>query len=186
MNAAHMDFCLSDVWKKMLEEQILPEALQEIDLGDDVVEIGPGPGFTTDILRAQVGHITAIEIDPVLARPLAERLAGTNVDVIEGDGSELDLPDDRFSAAVCFNMLHHIPGTATQDRVFAEMARVLRDEGVFLAVDDQENEGSRAFHEGDVYNPIDAAELPSRLEAAGFRDVVVRPYVLGWICTARV
>jgi SAM-dependent methyltransferase len=186
MNAGHMDFCLSETWKQMLEEQIIPEALRDVDLGDDVVEIGPGPGFTTDILRAQVGYVTAIEIDPVLARPLAERLAGTNVDVIEGDGSSLDLPDDRFSAAVCFNMLHHIPTSDTQDRVFAEMARVLRDEGVFLAIDDEENEGSRAFHEGDIYNPIGPDTLPSRLSTAGFTEVDVRRYELGWICTARV
>jgi len=34
---------------------------------DDVSEIGPGPGFTTDVLRQRVAHLTAVEIDDVLA-----------------------------------------------------------------------------------------------------------------------
>jgi len=185
MNAAHMDFCLSDLWKQMLEEQILPEALRDVDLGDHVIEIGPGPGFTTDVLRAAAGHVTAVEIDPALARPLAERLANTNVTVIEGDGSALDLPDDQFSAAASFNMLHHVPTAEVQDRIFTELARVLRTDGVLVAVDGEYDEGTAAFHDGDTYNPIAADALLGRLEQAGFTDVAVRRYELGWICTAR-
>ena len=180
-----MDFCLSDTWRQMLEEQVLPPALAEVDLGDDVLEIGPGPGFTTDVLRERTEHLTTVEIDPVLHDPLAARLAGTNVDVVLGDAVSLDLPDDRFSAATSFNMLHHVATAEEQDRIFSELARVLRSGGVFLAVDDQENEGSRAFHDGDTYNPIDPASLPDRLTTAGFADVEIRSYELGWICTAR-
>jgi 16S rRNA A1518/A1519 N6-dimethyltransferase RsmA/KsgA/DIM1 with predicted DNA glycosylase/AP lyase activity len=87
-----MEFCASPEWRQMVEEIVLPAALRDLDLGDDVVEIGPGPGFTTDVLRTRVEHLTAVEIDPVLAEPLRERLAGTNVDVIEGDATSLDLP----------------------------------------------------------------------------------------------
>ena len=185
MNAGHMDFCLSDDWKQMLEEQVLPPALEGVDLGDDVIEIGPGPGFTTDVLRELADHVTVIEIDPVLAAPLAERLAGTNVDVVLGDGTALDQPDGRFSGAACFNMLHHVPTPEEQDRIFAELARVLRTGGVLVAVDSDENEGLRLFHEGDTYNPIDPATLPARLTAAGFTDVEVGAYELGWIGRAR-
>jgi len=186
VNAGHMDFCLSDTWRQMLEEQVLPPALEQIDLGDDVLEIGPGPGFTTDVLRERTTRLTTVEIDGALYEPLAARLAGTNVDVVHGDATSLDLPDDRFSAATSFNMLHHVPTADDQDRIFRELARVLRAGGIFLAVDDEENGGSRAFHEGDTYNPIDPATLPARLTAAGFADVEVRPYELGWICTTRL
>ena len=99
VNAGHMEFCLSDDWREMLEEMILPRALDGVDLGDDVIEIGPGPGFTTDVLRERTARLTAVEIDPVLYEPLAARLSDTNVDVVLGDATGLDLPADRFSAA---------------------------------------------------------------------------------------
>ena len=66
---------------------ILPEALDDLDLGNDVVEVGPGPGFTTDVLRTRTDRLTAVEIDRALADALAARLAGTNVEVICGDGA---------------------------------------------------------------------------------------------------
>ena len=184
MNAAHMDFCLSDDWKQILEEQVLPPALEGVDLGDDVLEIGPGPGFVTDVLRKRTERLTAVEIDPVLYEPLAERLTGTNVEVLLGDAAALALPDDRFSGATSFNMLHHVPTDELQDRIFSELARVLRPGGTLVAVDGTHSEGTEAFHEGDTYNPIETGDVAARIEAAGFSDVDVRGYDLGWICTA--
>jgi SAM-dependent methyltransferase len=180
-----MEFCLSDVWREMLEELILPQALEDVDLGDDVLEIGPGPGFTTDVLRERTARLTAVEIDPVLAEPLATRLAGTNVEVVHGDATALDLPSDRFSGAASFNMLHHVPTDDTQDALFGELARVLRPGGTLVAVDSIHSDDLHAFHEGDTYHPIDPDALPGRLAAAGFTGVAIRTYDLGWIATAR-
>jgi len=185
MNAAHMDFCLSDDWKQMLEELVLPPALDGVDLGDDVLEIGPGPGFVTDVLRQRTERLTAVEIDPVLYEPLAERLTGTNVDVLLGDAADLALSDGRFSGAASFNMLHHVPTTELQDRIFSELARVLRRGGTLVAVDGTHSEGTEAFHEGDTYNPIETADVAARVEAGGFSGVDVRDFDLGWICTAQ-
>lgn len=169
----------------MVEEIVLPAALRDLDLGDDVVEIGPGPGFTTDMVRAQIDHLTVVELDRALADALAQRLAGTNVDVIQGDATALDLPADRFTGAASFNMLHHVPTDEAQDRIFAELARVLRPQGVFVAADSASGEDLSGFHAGDTYHPIDPDELVARLGAAGFTDIEVRPYDLGWTCAAR-
>ena len=180
-----MEFCTSPDWRQMVEEIVLPAALRDLDLGDDVVEIGPGPGFTTDVLRARVKHLTAVEIDPVLADPLRQRLAGTNVDVIEGDATSLDLSTDRFSAGASFNMLHHVPTDEAQDSIFAELARVLRPGGTLVAADGSSSEDLSGFHAGDTYHPIDPDDLVTRLAAAGFVDIDVQPYELGWTCAAR-
>ena len=185
MNAAHLEFCGGPEWRQIVHDMVMPEAMRDVDLGDDVVEVGPGPGFTTDVLRTHAANVTAIEIDPALARALQDRLAGTNVEVIEGDATTLDLPDDRFSGAASFNMLHHVPTTEAQDRIFAELARVLRADGVLLAVDSTPRDALDDFHKGDTYNPIDPDELMGRLTAAGFANVDVRLYDLGWICAAR-
>jgi SAM-dependent methyltransferase len=185
MNAAHLEFCASPEWRQMVEEMVLPEALTGVHLGDDVIEIGPGPGFTTDVLRTRAAQLTAVEIDPVLARPLAERLAGTNVTVIEADATSLDLPSDRFTGAGCFNMLHHVPTDDAQDRIFAELVRVLRAGGALVMADGDPRIEVDSFHEGDTYHPIAAAALAPRLAAAGFDAIDVRPYDLGWTCRAR-
>lgn len=169
----------------MVEEIVLPAALRDHDLGDDVVEVGPGPGFTTDVLRSRVDRLTAVEIDRALADSLARRLAGTNVEVIHGDATALDLPSDRFTGATSFNMLHHVPTDDAQDRIFAELERVLRPGGVFLAADSGAREDLSGFHADDTYHPIDQDALEARLEAVGFTDVDVRDYDLGWTCAAR-
>jgi SAM-dependent methyltransferase len=185
MNEAHLKCCASDAWREIVEDLILPQALAEVDLGDDVVEVGPGPGFTTDVLRTRTDRLTAVEIDRALADALAARLSGTNVEVVCGDATALDLPAGRFTGAVSFNMLHHVPRADAQDQVLAELARVLCAGGRFVAADSVASDDLRAFHEGDTYNPIDPAGLPARLAPAGFTDVEVRHYDLGWICTAR-
>ena len=180
-----MEFCASPEWRRMVEEMILPVALKGVDLGDDVIEIGPGPGFTTDVLRQQTAALTAVEIDPVLADALTARLAGTNVEIVLGDATALGLPDSRFSGAASFHMVHHIPTVEEQQAAFAELARVLRSGGALVAADAGYSEGSHLFHQDDIYNPIEGDTLPDRLGEVGFTDVVVRQYDLGWVCTAR-
>ena len=185
MNEAHLVFCASPEWRQMVEEIVLPAALDGVDLGDDVIEVGPGPGFTTDVLRTRVARLTAVEIDTALADALATRLEGSNVTVICADATHLDLPDDRFTGAVSLNMLHHVPSGDAQDRLFAEVARVLVPGGLFVAADTGASQDLSGFHDGDTYNPVAPEALDPRLRAAGFTSVAVRPYDLGWVCEAR-
>jgi SAM-dependent methyltransferase len=185
MNAAHMEFCTSPAWQQMIEELVMPPALEGVDLGDDVVEIGPGPGFTTDVLRQRAKQMTVVELDEELATKLANRLEGTNVEVIQGDATSLDLPDGRFTGAASFNMLHHVPTDDAQDQILAELARVLRPGGALVAVDGDPRIDVDDFHAGDIYHPIAAGDLEPRIAAAGFQDITIRSYDLGWICTAR-
>ena len=67
VNAGHMEYCASEDWRKLVHETILPVALRGVELGDDAIEIGPGPGFTTDVLRTMTAHLTAVELDEGLA-----------------------------------------------------------------------------------------------------------------------
>ena len=79
MNEIHLKFLASPEWAQMVEAELLPWIDAVGDLGDEVLEIGPGPGITTDVLRKRVHQVTAVEIDPSLGGTLEERLAGTNV-----------------------------------------------------------------------------------------------------------
>jgi SAM-dependent methyltransferase len=185
MNEGHLHFCGSDAWREMVEE-FMPEALTGVELGPDVLEVGPGPGFTTDLLRVRATSLTAVEIDPDLYAALAERLADTNVTVIRGDATALDFAADTFSGAASFNMLHHVPSLDAQQKVLAELARVVRPGGNVVLVDSGFSPGVHDFHAADTYNPIEPEILPERLAAAGLVQVEVRRFDLNrWVCTAR-
>jgi SAM-dependent methyltransferase len=171
MNQAHLDFLASPDWARILRTDLLPWIERVADLGDDVLEIGPGPGLTTDILRERTAAVTAVEIDDDLAASLAERLGGTNVRVLHGDASATGLSDDRFTAATCFSMLHHVPTAEAQDRVFAEVRRVLRPGAKLFAVDARDLDWLRDAHVDDTFVPLDEATLATRLESAGFTAV---------------
>jgi SAM-dependent methyltransferase len=177
--------CDSPQWRTAVRDQIIPWAVGAVDLGDDVLEIGPGYGATTDVFAQLLPRLTSVEIDEDLAGRLQARYAGTHVEVVVGDATALSFPDGRFSGAVCFSMLHHVPSAELQDRLFAEAARVLRPGAPIVAVDSVESEGLRAFHEGDTYQPIDPATLPARLEGAGFGGADVRLNEYGWTALAR-
>ena len=97
MQPGHMEYCASDDWRRLVHETILPVALKRVTLGDAAIEIGPGPGFTTDILRTKTAHLAAVELDEGLAAGLAERMAGTNVEVVVGDATALDFEAERFT-----------------------------------------------------------------------------------------
>lgn len=185
MNTDHLELLASDEWREKLQSIIMPNALHGIRLGDDVLEIGPGPGMTTDLLRIDLARLTAVEVDPSLAALLAGRMAGTNVEVLHADASALPFDDGRFSDAVSFTMLHHVPTAALQNRVFAEVARVLRPGGQFVAADSCANDDLAALHLDDTYNPIDPAGLADRLAAAGFVDVRLRADAQRWAVHAR-
>lgn len=180
MNQDHLDLCASEQWREALRELIIPFALDDVALGEDVLEVGPGPGLTTDMLRERVVQLTAVELDPDLAAGLSARLAGTNVEVVNADATALPFDGGRFTSAISLTMLHHIPTAQLQDQMFGEIARVLRPGGVFIAADSLAGPELATFHHDDIYNPIDPETLPKRLTNAGFHEIRVRNNGLGW------
>ena len=173
MNLLHRWICRSAYWKKTVTEQIVPWVLQDVDLGADVLEIGPGPGLTTDLLRDRCAHLTALEVDPKMAESLRHRLGDGGVSVVHGDGTAMPFPDASFSGAVAFTMLHHVPSVDLQDRLLREVARVLKPGAVFAGTDSLASTKLRIVHVGDIYVPVNPERLPERLRSAGFREIQV-------------
>jgi SAM-dependent methyltransferase len=173
VNEQHLELCSSAVWADAVQRWIIPWVLEDVSLGDRVLEIGPGPGRTTEALADLAPHLTAVEVDPALARALADRMAGTKVEVIEGDATDLQLAEGSFSSVLSFTMLHHLPSAAHQDRLFGEALRVLGPGGVFAGTDSLDSPEFRDLHVGDICVPIDPVTLADRLRFAGFDQVQV-------------
>lgn len=172
MNANH-DMCSSPEWAEHMQTEVLPWLARDVDLGDSMLEIGPGPGAATEWLRHKVKRLTAVELDPEAARRLAERYSGTNVEVVTGSGAGLAFPDGSFDSVGTFTMLHHVPTAALQNQLLSEALRVLRPGGVLVASDSLASDDLHRFHDDDTYNPIEAGSLVARLQALGFGRVTV-------------
>jgi ubiquinone/menaquinone biosynthesis C-methylase UbiE len=172
VNRLHNWLCRSDRWRKTIHERV-SWALAGCDLGPNVLEIGPGPGLTTDLLHRSVHRFTAIELDSELARSLRSRLRGSNVEVVTGDATFMPFPDDQFSGGVSFTMLHHVPSPELQDRLLREAWRVIEPGGSFVGSDSLQSLFMRLIHIGDTLVPVDPDHFGVRLERAGFEVLAV-------------
>jgi SAM-dependent methyltransferase len=178
MNIIHRWLCNSANWRNVVGTYILPWTLEDVELGSDLLEVGPGPGVCTELLHRRVSRLTCVEIDRSFAEKLRRR-SPDNVHVLWEDATKMSLADESFDAAVCFTMLHHVPSAALQDRLMAEVARVLRPGGIFAGTDSLYSRSFRMLHICDTMVVVDPATLPSRLRSAGFDEVqvdVMKPY----------
>ena len=98
MNLVHRLYCRSPRWRRRLGD-LLPWATASLQLDRArVLELGSGPGLTTDWLRPRVGSLTAVEYDEADAAALRER--APDVEVHHADATELPFADQAFDA-VC-------------------------------------------------------------------------------------
>ena len=173
MNENHAVLCASPEWAEHLESEVLEPLTAGVDLGDEMLELGPGPGAATRWLRHRVKRLVALELDATAAARLADELAGSNVIVEVGDCTSAPFPDASFDAVGAFTMLHHLPTQALQFATLCEAFRLLRPGGALLGADSLASQELHSFHEGDTYNPIDPARLLVLLQAVGFARVTL-------------
>jgi SAM-dependent methyltransferase len=102
----------------------------QILTGRSVLDAGCGSGYGFAIMReGGAGELTGVDVDPeavAAARVQAEPHGAT---VVEGDLLALDLPDDSFDAAVCFETIEHL---RSPEQGLAELRRVVRPGGMLL------------------------------------------------------
>jgi SAM-dependent methyltransferase len=173
MNENHARVCGSPEWAAWLHDEILPVLTQGLDLGAELLEIGPGPGAATEWLRHRVKHLVAVESDEEAAARLVTKYGGNGVEVLTGDATALRFPDESFDSAASFTMLHHVPTAAQQNRLLAEVLRVLRPGGVLIGSDSLASNELHHFHVDDDYNPVEPATLLTRLQTIGFGKITL-------------
>lgn len=152
-----------------MHRQVLPWVLDGVVLGSDVLEVGPGPGVTTEYLRTRVPRLTCVERDRALASRLGTRMP--DVTVTCEDATAMSFPDAAFDGAVCLTMLHHLPSPAHQDRLFSELGRVLRAGAPLVGLDSLDSLPLRMLHAFDTFVPVPPDTLCARLERHGFERV---------------
>ena len=98
-----------------------------------ILEIAAGTGRFTEILLDQKNIVTALDISASMLQQLKRRLSGhpnfNQLLTIVGDARSIQLPSSSVDVVLCFNALSHI---SEHERVFREVQRVLKPDGLFL------------------------------------------------------
>ena len=155
------------------ERKILPWMVSGYALGDSVLELGAGPGASTAELRRRAKRVTSLEYDRSFAARLGARYKNTNVSVLQGDAAALPFADGTFSSVIAVLVLHHLKSREQQEMAFAEVHRVLRPGGAFLAFEIGDGWLQRVGHIKSTFVPIAPASAFSRLTSLGFSKIVV-------------
>ena len=122
------------LWRREREDPapfyrlLAAEAADDLDrrhgplAGQTLVDLGCGPGFYTEALRARGAAVIPVDNDPAELG-----LAGSPPEgAVLASAGDLPLPDASVDGAFCSNMLEHTPEPGA---VIAEIERVLRPGG---------------------------------------------------------
>lgn len=149
-------------------ERGLAEALADAPLGH-ALDIGTGTGRMAELFAASAERIVALDKNLEmlrLARAKLQHLPTAQIELVQGDFSDLPFADAGFDTVLLHQVLHFAPDPAP---VLAEAARVLRPGGRIAIVDfashDREELRDRHQHARLGFADRQMADL---LRAAGF------------------
>jgi ubiquinone/menaquinone biosynthesis C-methylase UbiE len=171
MNSFENWFCASGLWRYMTERKWLPWALEGTDLGEHVLEVGAGPGAATTELARRARNVTSLEYSHDFCVRLQTKVNAASV--VQGDASVLPFASQTFTSAIAVLVLHHLRSSDAQDRAFAEVFRVLKPSGIFVALEIQDGWLTRVAHFRSTFVPVLTDGLNGRLCAAGFSNTRV-------------
>jgi ubiquinone/menaquinone biosynthesis C-methylase UbiE len=173
MNRLEHFFCSTSLWQRLTHRLVLPWIFSGARLGEHVLEIGAGYGPAIGKLLQLAPQVTALDYDAQSLARLKANHNQLNLTALRGDATQLPFDDQSFSSAVAILVLHHLKNRELQDRMFAEVHRVLRPGGSFFAAEITDGWLNRAVHYRSTFTPLAPASAFARLTAAGFSRVSV-------------
>lgn len=82
----------------------------QLDRGDVVVEIGPGPGTLTRLLTKKAARVVAVELDEELAAELPRRVGSDNLEVVHQDILRFDFGGLPAGYKIVANIPYYLTG----------------------------------------------------------------------------
>ncbi len=125
------------IWKR-LANRLFPAFIPYFPPSPYILEIGTGQGLGAIFLARKLkdSRFVAIDYERDMVSSAIKNLQRSGLQekirVERGDAVSLNFRDNSFDAVVSVIVLHHVPG---YEKAIAEVARVLRDGGIFIIVD---------------------------------------------------
>jgi ubiquinone/menaquinone biosynthesis C-methylase UbiE len=130
--AAHYDSFVRNILGKTYKS-ILENIVSELNANQAVLDIGTGTGIIPFAIYSKVSSIVATDISPDMIRIAAQKQADLNISNIDfqvQDSYNLTFPDKSFDVVIASNLLHLL---YEPEKPIAEVMRVMKDDGVFIA-----------------------------------------------------
>jgi len=100
--------------------------------GRRVLDVACGEGYGSALLARVAQAVLGVDLDADTVAHAGERYAAlANVRFVQGSATALPVPDASIDVVVSFETIEHLP-RADQPRMLAEIARVLRPDGVLV------------------------------------------------------
>jgi ubiquinone/menaquinone biosynthesis C-methylase UbiE len=176
------------VTNALLGNKEFGEVRKEVSAGlhGDVVEIGFGSGHSLPYLPPAVTGLWAVDPSGTGMTLAAKRIAASTVPVHQAglDGEHLDLPDDRFDAALSTMTLCTIPDVAG---ALTELRRVLKPGAEFHFAEHGHSPDPKVAKMQDRLTPLQRRmcggchfnrEIVKLISEAGFRVEGVRNFYM--------
>jgi SAM-dependent methyltransferase len=142
-----------DALQVLLHGQRYDFTLARIEPQDAVLEIGTGAGFFSKILAGRCEGYTGLEFDAGACETTRSRLNGRGT-LVQGDAQALPFAGESFSAAVCLEVLEHLPDFRKAVR---EINRCLKPEGrAIISVPYRKHGGKNPLNPFHLYEPGEA------------------------------
>ncbi|HCU93290.1 MAG TPA: class I SAM-dependent methyltransferase [Actinobacteria bacterium] len=184
MHAAARSFCTGRAYRALAGRWMLPWALQGLDPGDHVLEIGAGSGaMAAQLLRAHPRlRVAVTDYDPGMVATAARSVAGfgDRASVQEADAGALPFADGSFDLVLSCAMLHHV---LHWENALGEAARVLRPGGYLAGYDVLDSPPMRLLHlaEGGQVRMMRAGQLDVELRRLQLTEIRVRRSAAGLV-----
>lgn len=130
--ANYYDSFIDKVFRKTYKD-IIENLESDLDLNQNVLEIGTGTGIIPFSIYSKVSSIVATDISPEMIRVANQRLIDSkikNIDFQVQDSYSLTFPDKSFDIVIASNLFHIL---YEPEKPINEVKRVLRDNGIFIA-----------------------------------------------------
>ena len=165
MNSGHAR--MAD-WGLSHLEEIVPE---------EIVDLGCGGGRNAgELLRKYpLAKGTAVDYSDLSVEKAKEfnkdLIAAGRLVVQQGDVSALRLPEGKYDLATAFETIYFWPGL---ERCFTEVARVLKDGGTFMIVNESDGRDAASLKFEKIIDGMKcytAEQISDALKAAGFTKI---------------
>lgn len=149
-------------------------AVENIDIGDHVLEVGSGEGYGTDIISAKARLVVGIDVDRQAIGHARKKYTKRNCSFKQYPGTKIPFKDGTFDKVVSFQVIEHVE---KDHELVAEIYRVLKSGGRFFITTPNRNlrlkRGQKPWNRYHVreYSPDDLENLLSdsfkKLEVKG-------------------
>jgi len=113
--------------------------------GKVVLDIACGSGYGTKLMSKDAKKVIGIDIDEETVRYAKENYSGSNIEYLQGSGTEIPITDNSVDVVVTYETIEHIDD---YEKFLQEIKRVLKKDGLALisTPNDEEYIEDNHFH----------------------------------------